>query len=428
MDVLIYADTLRSADLRHVVPIAIGDAFPYAEHRGRAFAFVSSTEEARVSELGGLEVVGYADLGLADLLEQGFTHQSARLELLARACRTIQLEDAAVPPDFPLAAAARLQREGIRVEPAGDLFATRRRSKSAREIEGIRQAQAATHRALEAIRDRLRAGGSASSESLRAAAREAVAADAVLMEYMIVAHGPQSASPHEDGYGAIERGEPVVVDLGVRDAKSGCWADMTRTFCIGAPPEELVEYHDTCREVLERVTPEVRPGVNCAHLHRLADEIIAARGYPTMLTAGVGSSEGFFHALGHGVGLEIHEAPTLGPSGEDLLEGDVVTIEPGVYRQGFGGCRLEDLVLVTASGCEVSFRMTSSEPTSLREVEGSGPDLRSEERLPGNVIAAPQPVRYHNRHMVPFLMSRRDISGLLHSSAGARRSWKAGGR
>lgn len=356
MDVVMFADTMRSADLRHVVPVPIMDPFIYVEHGRDRVAFMFSIEIPRVREHAvDLEIVSYEELGLDQLRRKGVPTSAAVLELLHRACTSLGIVEAIAPDDFPLVATHLLRRHGIEVRPDSAVFAARRRAKTAVEIEGIRRAQAATEAAMATIRDAIRRGGAISSESLRAAARRQGADADVFFEYMIVAHGAQAASIHETGSGPIAAGEPIVVDLGVRDRASGCWADMTRTFCIGDPPEELVAYHRLCREVLAHVMPLVRPGVSAAELHRRADAIIAGAGYPTLLTKQPGTvlEDGFLHSLGHGVGLELHEAPSLGLNGEDLVAGDVITIEPGVYRRGFGGCRLEDLVLVTGDGCEV---------------------------------------------------------------------------
>src|SRR5262249_22089355 len=149
-------------------------------------------------------------------------------------------------------------------------------------------------------------------------------------------------------------GEPVLIDLFPRDRESACFADLTRTYVVGEPPAELVEYHRLCREALDRAIAGIRAGVSGADLHRETCELFEAHGYPTQLSKPPGEvlEDGFFHALGHGVGLEVHEEPGLGRVGADLVAGDVVAVEPGLYRSGYGGCRLEDVVLVTDDGCE----------------------------------------------------------------------------
>ena len=205
------------------------------------------------------------------------------------------------------------------------------------------------------MRARLRQGGGVTCEELRAEALRVFTEQGLIApDLVIVSHGPQTAVGHEPGFGPIEPGEPVVVDLFPRDAETGCYADMTRTFCIGEPPEQLVEQHALCLESLERVYAAIRPGIAGSELHRISCEPFEAAGYPTQLTKKEGEvlDEGYFHSLGHGVGLEVHEQPSLGRVGEELVEGDVIAIEPGVYKKGFGGCRLEDLVQVTADGCE----------------------------------------------------------------------------
>jgi Xaa-Pro aminopeptidase len=174
---------------------------------------------------------------------------------------------------------------------------------------------------------------------------------------VIVAHGPQSADGHEAGWGPIGAGEPVVVDIWPRDRESRCWADMTRTFVAGggAPDPELEQYWRLTKESLELVYPEVRDGADAHAIFRRSCEPYIAAGQPTQLTKEPGTvlRDGYFHSLGHGVGLEVHERPNLGRTPDRLVAGDVIAVEPGCYRRGYGGCRLEDLVLVTEAGGEV---------------------------------------------------------------------------
>jgi Xaa-Pro aminopeptidase len=130
---------------------------------------------------------------------------------------------------------------------------------------------------------------------------------------------------------------------------------MTRTFVAGTPPPELLEYHRLTLEALQRALSGVRSGVVGNDLHVETCELFHEHGYPTQLSKEPGEvlADGFYHGLGHGVGLEVHEKPSLSVTREEpLVAGDVITLEPGLYRQGFGGCRLEDLVLVTDDGAE----------------------------------------------------------------------------
>jgi Xaa-Pro aminopeptidase len=130
---------------------------------------------------------------------------------------------------------------------------------------------------------------------------------------------------------------------------------MTRTYVVGQPSDEVQEWHRLVKDALDRSTAEVRPGVNGRRLFELVCGLFQDAGYKTQLNKEPGEvlEDGFFHGLGHGVGLEVHELPSMGRTGHDLVPGDVVTIEPGLYRAGYGGLRLEDLVLVTSDGHEL---------------------------------------------------------------------------
>jgi Xaa-Pro aminopeptidase len=314
-------------------------------------------EADKVSALG-IEVIDPATLGIDDLIASGLKRVAIEAELCARACAQLGITGATVPPEFPLFAADHLRAGGVELTVDDDLFVMRRRIKTPAELEGIRRAQAAADAAMgtaAALIRELRSG--LTSEEVRSA-MQAVAEElgCELPDDVIVSHGAQSALGHESGYGAIAAGEPVVVDIWPRDKASRCWADMTRTFVAGGggPPAELAEYWQLTREALGRVYPEVRAGANGRALFERSSEPFIEAGKPTQLTKQPGEvlEDGYFHGLGHGVGLEVHERPNLGRIGDDLLAGDVITLEPGCYRRGFGGCRLEDLVLVTEDGYE----------------------------------------------------------------------------
>jgi Xaa-Pro aminopeptidase len=355
-DVIIFGDTVRSPELRHEVPVSVPDPFLYVERNGSRTAFVGSLEIPRLEGVADLGTVPFEALGLDELLDRGLTWHEMTPELVLRACRQASVESAVTPRDFPLELADYLRGHAIELEAKGDLFDQRRRVKTEFELEGIRRAQRAAERAMDAIRARLREGGATSSEELQGVASRVFSDEGVIApDLVLVSSGAQTTVGHEPGHGPIAEGEPVVVDLFPRDPASGCYADMTRTFCLGEPPEELARYHALVREALDVAYARIRPGVKGADVHRAVCELFADHGYPTQLTKAPGEvlEEGFFHGLGHGVGLEVHELPGLGRSGEAIVAGDVLAVEPGLYSKGFGGCRLEDLVVVTEDGCEI---------------------------------------------------------------------------
>jgi Xaa-Pro aminopeptidase len=357
---LLRAAPAASADLFHAVPLDIIDPFLYAEVDDRRFAVNGVLERDRIEALGlGIEVIDPFELGLDELLNAGVGFLEAELECDVRACRQIGLEHAIVPPDFPVAWADRLREERIELRVDLDAFDLRRRTKTGAQMAGIRRAQVAADAAMGAAARLVRElpAGLTCEQVREQMQRVCLEHDSELPETAIVAHGAQSADGHEQGSGPIERGGVVLIDIWPRDKASRCWADMTRTFVAGgeAPPAELQEYWELTRASLDSVLAAIRPGAVCRELHGLSCEPFEAAGKPTVRTKAPNTAlaEGYYHGLGHGVGLEVHERPNLGRSDERLIAGDVVTVEPGCYRPGFGGCRLEDLVLVTEDGCEV---------------------------------------------------------------------------
>jgi Xaa-Pro aminopeptidase len=234
------------------------------------------------------------------------------------------------------------------------------------ELAGIRRAQRAAEAAMDAARELLRSserqngsllvdGEQLTCERLKLAVEQAFMANGAFADEFIVSHGPQTAVGHDMGSGPISPDEPVCLDLFPRDRESGCFADMTRVFVVGTPSDEVREWHSLCKEALDRSVAAVKPGVPGSELHKISCDIFEQHGYPTLRSKEPGEvlRDGFYHSLGHGVGLEVHEEPSLGRAPGELVAGDVIAVEPGLYRHGYGGCRLEDLVLVTDSGPEV---------------------------------------------------------------------------
>jgi Xaa-Pro aminopeptidase len=340
-DVLVYADSMRSPELRHEVPLAVPDPFLYLEHEGERHAVVVSFEIDRIEALG-IDVKAHPleEFGYDELLAQGKSRDEAEREIALRACRSVGVEAAAVPPTFPLELADFLRSQGVEVRPDRELFDGRRRVKNEFELAGIRRAQRGCEAAI-ATACELLARAEASDSTLT------VDGETLTCERLKLVG-------HEMGSGPIAPNEPIVFDLFPRDRESGCYADMTRTFVVGTPDDELVRYQELCREALDRSLEAIRPGVAGSEVHRLVCDFFHEHGFPTQLSKQPGEvlRDGFYHGLGHGVGLEVHEKPALGRGADELVAGDVVAVEPGLYRQGYGGCRLEDLALVTDDGAE----------------------------------------------------------------------------
>jgi len=363
-DILIFGDTIRSPELRHEVPLPVPDPFLYVEHNGSRTVVISSLEVVRIRELEGVEVIPHEEVGEHELIEQGVPREEIPIQASLRACQKLGVRQAVAPPTFPLEFADLLRSNGIEVTADRHFFAGRRRVKNPVEIEGIRRAQRAAEAAMDKVREMLRSaeasnsalmldGEPLTSERLKRAIADVFISQDMISDEFIVSHGPQSAVGHEMGSGPIAPDEPIVVDIWPRDRKTACFADMTRTFVVGEPPNELVEYHRLVLEALQTAVESVKPGIPGRDLFVQTCELFQEHGYPTGLTKEPGQvlEEGFFHGLGHGVGLELHEEPNMGIAGQaSLVAGDVVTVEPGLYRPGFGGCRLEDLVLVTDDG------------------------------------------------------------------------------
>lgn len=229
-----------------------------------------------------------------------------------------------------------------KLEPQGALVWSLRRIKDAEELELMRKAAELAYEGMKTAREVLSIGMreyEVAAEIEYAMRRRGSWGTAF---ETIVASGARSAYPHGGCFDRkIEAGDLVVIDIGAsyRHYRS----DMTRTFIVGKPSEKQKQIYDLVRAAQEKAIMAIKPGVKASDVDAAARGVIEKAGY----------GENFVHGLGHGVGLEVHEPPTLSPQSMDKLErGNVVTVEPGIYIVGFGGIRIEDMVLVNEFGAE----------------------------------------------------------------------------
>lgn len=369
MAVLIYGDSVRSPALRHEVPIAIGDAFLYLETDGRRAVVTNVLEVDRIAAAApDVERLLMSELGSDELIAQGLSYEKIDREVAVRAVDRLGIRAAIVPPEFPVAMADRLRAAGVELTPDDDEFEQRRRAKTDAEMAGIRRATEAGLAGLAECARLLREseidgdglvyeGDVLTSELVRARVREVCArAGATAPEDIIVAPmRPGDDVGHESGSGPLPAHAPICLDLWPQDEESGCYTDMTRTWVRGDISDGIAELHKLVLEAHERACAAVRPGVPGVDVYGAACDVFEAAGHPTQRTKVPGESlrHGFFFGLGHGVGLEVHEAPALGRTGAaPLIAGDVIAVEPGTVDLEHGGMRVEDLLVVTESGAD----------------------------------------------------------------------------
>lgn len=278
-----------------------------------------------------------------------------------------------VPASFPLGIARRLERAGVRVVCARADVMPERAVKSAEEIGKIRVVQQA---AVIAMRAAVRMIGESSpdaegrlvtkgeivtSESVKRLIECVLLDHGCLGRNTIVAGGEQGADPHEQGHGPLRAHRPIVIDIFPQHMRSGYWGDLTRTVVRGAAGHELRRMYAAVRAAQAAALAKIRAGARCSAVHGAAANELAGRGFETGTRNG--RPAGFIHGTGHGVGLAIHEAPSVSPSGGRLAAGHVITVEPGLYYPGMGGIRIEDTVEVTRDGwryvvpCEKRFEL-----------------------------------------------------------------------
>ena len=344
-----------AANIRYAAGFAAPDAVVYLRWGRRQYLVVPVLEVGRAhAETKAVTIFSPLDLGLPRQARRRV--DAWVIGLLARLrCRRV-----AVTAAFPLGLARRLTRQGIRLRMLSSAVFPEREIKSAAEIKKIGVAQRAAVAALRRAVRCLRAARITKAGRLMLHGR-VLTSEALQLEIgmellrqgcqpgdIIAACGKQAANPHCLGTGPLRAGRPIVMDIFPRHQTTGYWGDLTRTVVKGRASPVLRRAQRAVDAAQRAALGRIKAGVAVAAVHRAAAAVFQQWGYATELHGRVPS--GYIHSTGHGVGLEIHEAPMLAAGPGRLKAGQVVTVEPGLYYPGLGGVRREDTVVVTRRG------------------------------------------------------------------------------
>ncbi|MDD1703449.1 MAG: Xaa-Pro peptidase family protein [Methanoregula sp.] len=336
------------ADLRYLSRFVMHDSFVfYKKRRQPGTIIVPQMEAERASRESNAAVVTRTRAGLPDILKKERDPWKATAQMIAGMTGKTLL----VSPYLP-AALMRALEESCRVFVDDGTVERMRQKKTPEEIRIIKSVQKKTeaamafgismiHRATVKKGILYDDGIPLTSELVRVAMHKHLMDNGCRAVETIVSCGNDTAFPHIIGSGPLQANEPIVIDMFPRDEATGYYADMTRTVSKGKPDKKIIEMYAAVKEAQKIGRATIKAGVPGADAHNAVVDFFKDQGYES-------TSRGFIHNLGHGVGLQVHELPTVGPTGPKLEEGFVVTVEPGLYYPGTGGVRLEDMGGVTA--------------------------------------------------------------------------------
>ncbi len=356
---LFIAASESDSNLYYVTRFMAPDPFVYLELKGERLMVMSDLEVDRARSQATVDrVVSYSEVERR-AKAQGVKDPST-VDVVHLLLQDAGAKEILVPSTFPFLHAQRLQELGYTLRTKREPFYEQRVVKSAEEIRHIEASQRATEAAVAAAHNSLRRaeirdnllwldGEILTSERIKKLINVKLMECDCVAQHTIVAGGEQACDPHDEGHGPLPAHRSIIFDVFPRSAGTRYFADMSRTVIRGTTSPELKRLYRTVKDAQEEAIEKIRDGADGAKIHQGICDRFEQAGYKTGLVNG--RMQGYFHGTGHGVGLDIHEAPRISRMGSILQEGHVVTVEPGLYYPGLGAVRIEDMVLVTKDGC-----------------------------------------------------------------------------
>ena len=353
----------HNADLQYATGFLAPDPFAYIQMPERTALIISELEidrarsQARVNEVLSIAPLRKRVNKIVPTVTAFNTYYAA----VALALNDFDISKILVPADFPIGAGDYLRSNGFDLLVATPPLFPERAVKSSTELDSIREsllaAQAGMAVAITALQsstigadDFLQLENEVlTSEKVRYMIHKRLLEFGCTAKHTIVSCGTHTCDPHESGHGPIRAHQPIVLDIFPQSSETRYFGDITRTVVKGRANENLRFMYDIVLRGQEQALAEICDGADSMAIHNSIHEMFTKAGYVTGKKGG--RMQGFFHGTGHGLGLEIHEAPSISAREGQLTAGQVVTVEPGLYYYDIGGVRIEDVVCVTADGC-----------------------------------------------------------------------------
>ncbi|MBI4358356.1 MAG: aminopeptidase P family protein [Candidatus Omnitrophica bacterium] len=356
---LIIAASERDANLFYATRFLAPDPFIFAEVHGRKILVMNELELDRARDQAQVNEVIPTSKIAAKLKARG-ARSIATADIVDFLFKERRISKILVPANFPIEYADGLRNKGYQIRFKSDPFYEKRMIKTKEEVEAISETQRETERAVaEACRILKKAkirgryliheGRKLTSEFIKQIINVTLMESGCIAAYTIVACGKQCVDPHNQGSGPLLANESIIMDVFPHSTKTGYFADMTRTVVRGKASDRLKKIYRAVLRGQDIAFKRIRDGADSAKIHEAIFQYFEGLGFKTGEMGG--RMQGFFHGTGHGVGLDIHEPPRISRGRDVLRAGEVVTVEPGLYYLDAGGVRIEDMVLVTKTGC-----------------------------------------------------------------------------
>lgn len=369
---LLKASSMENSDMRYATQFLAPDDFIFIQtKKGKKMMIVGKLEYGRASKTADvdevllnekfLKIEDYKNALKKQNLE--FDPWKYETEVIDKVLKQYKAKNILVPPNFAHKAAELLKEKGYYIIcKEENPFFPEREVKTKKEIDYITETQRYNEKAMDAAIKSIKDSEIRenklylNNEPLTAERvkgmihKKFLEHDCLPLDGSVIACGDQGCDPHNDGSGVLRPNQTIIIDIYPKSMKYGYWADMTRTVVKGKASDEVKNMYQAVIEAKDLAKSEIKEGVIASKIYYDIVKFFEEKGFPQKESEK--GSEGFIHGVGHSLGMDIHESPSISPKDVKLRAGNVITVEPGLYYFGVGAVRQEDIIRVTKAGCK----------------------------------------------------------------------------